>query len=109
MARTRSPWMKPFRIAKAHRRLFMAAVVGVAAFFVFADSWRLSLRLLLGWDAGVLLYLLASVFTMARFDLKRVRARAKDQDEGATLMLVLTVAASMASVGAIVALLTQED
>jgi uncharacterized membrane protein len=60
-------------------------------------------RLLLAWDVGIVVYLVLALAMMSRFDLARVRERAAAQDEGGLAILVLTVAAAIASVGAIVA------
>jgi uncharacterized membrane protein len=94
---------KPIRIVNAHIWLVAAAAIGIALALVLPSDWRLPSRVLIGWNVGVTLYLAHALFTIARFDLKRVRQRAADQDEGAVLILVLTVAAAVASLAAIVA------
>jgi uncharacterized membrane protein len=100
--RSPRPW-KPIRIVSAHIWLIAAGAIGMGLVFVLPSDWHLARRLLIGWNVGVTLYLAHAFFTIARFDLKRVRQRASDQDEGAVLMLVLTVAAAIASLAAIVA------
>jgi uncharacterized membrane protein len=62
-------------------------------------------RGLVGWDLGVGLYVVLAFEMMARADVHQIRRRAADQDEGAIVILVLSVAAALASLFAIVALL----
>jgi uncharacterized membrane protein len=93
------------RIIRTRPRLFIAAAVGIAAIailFVISD-WRLATRLLVGWDIGVGLYLILAFTLMARSDVHRLKRRAANQDEGNMAILFLTVAAAIASLGAIFA------
>ena len=94
--------LKPFRIVKAHTWLVVAGAVTVLLAFLLPDTWRWPTRVLVGWNVGVAFYLLHAFVTIARFDLKRARARAASEDEGAMLVLALTVVAAAASVAAIV-------
>jgi uncharacterized membrane protein len=101
-ARPRRLW-KPLRIAKNHIWLLLAIATGFAVAFLLPGDWRLPTRLLVGWNIGVALYLAHAFVTIARFDIKAVRERAASEDEGALLILVLTVAAAIVSLAAIVA------
>lgn len=56
------------------------------------------------WDIAALIYLGFAISTIMRFSLSRAKSRAADQDEGATLILILTVAAAAASMGAVIEL-----
>ena len=60
--------------------------------------------MLLGWDVGVTIYLIAATVAMmcARRP-RRIRRNAAAQDEGAFRLLILSVFAAMASLGAIFA------
>ena len=93
------------RIVKARPRLFLSALLGLAANAVLfaACDWRVPTILLVGWDVGIALYLLLALILMYRSDVHRIRRRAALQDEGQLAMLVLTVAAAAASMGAIFA------
>src|SRR5262249_51024012 len=98
--------MKPpvlLRVVRARPRLFICAAVGVvvSVLVAFATSWRPATRLLAGWDIGTALYLVLVFQMMRRADVHRIRLRAAEQDEGQLTMLVLTVAAALASVAAI--------
>jgi uncharacterized membrane protein len=82
-------------------------VVGVAAIVVLAalSNWRPVMRGLVGWDIGIGLYVILAFEMMARSNVHEIRRRAATQDEGAIVILVLTVATALASLLAIVALL----
>jgi len=98
---------RPFlvRIVGARPRLFASGGVGVVVTVaaVFVTDWRLATRLLVGWDVAVALYLALAFHMMVGADVRRIRRRAALQDEGQLAMLGLTVAAALASVGAIFA------
>src|SRR5674476_147147 len=93
----------PIRIAKLHAHLMISAAFGGIVLFalVFAD-WRLPTKLLAGWDAGVALYLVLMQSIIWRCDIDHLRKRASEQDEGAFAILLLTMAATLASLVAIV-------
>jgi uncharacterized membrane protein len=96
-----------WRIIRARPRLFASAAVGLAALGALAvlTTWRPVMRSLVAWDIGIGLYIILAIEMMARSDVHEIRARAADQDEGAIMILVVTVATAMASLLAIVALL----
>src|SRR5690349_6881690 len=93
------------RIVRARPRLFSCAAVGLVVSVLVAvlTSWRPATRLLAGWDIGAALYLVLVFQMMRRSDVHRIRLRAAEQDEGQVTILVLTVAAALASVAAIFA------
>ncbi len=95
------PWIA--RVARGHVRLWLSMALGVAAFAILPGSWSLVTRLLAGWNIGVLLYLAAAAVMMARSPVAEIRKHAEAQDEGAFAIMLLTIAASMASLGAIFA------
>ena len=63
------------RIVRSHPRLFMAAVLGLLVIALDPVRTHTSARLLLGWDVGVLVYLLAVYTMMARASLSGLRQR----------------------------------
>jgi len=93
------------RIVRARPRLFIAGAVGVVAgaSAAVATDWLRATRLLAGWDIGIALYLVLAFHMMARSDVHHIRRRAALQDEGQLAILGLTVAAALASLGAIFA------
>src|SRR5947209_5489983 len=93
------------RMVRTRPRLFLSALLGLAviALLFVASDWRAATKLLAGWDIGIGLYLVLAFSLMARSDLHRIRRRAANQDEGGMAILVLTVAAAIASLAAIFA------
>jgi uncharacterized membrane protein len=99
--RRRLPYI--LRVILARPRLSISAVLGIAVIALLPSGMLLSRRLLVGWDSGVALYL-ALVYTLiARSEIGHIRANAARQDEGRNAMLILTVCAALASLGAILA------
>ena len=93
------------RIARARPRLFLSAGLGilVALILTALTSCTLATRFLVAWDVAVGLYLALVAEVMARADPDQIRHRAAEEDEGQLAILVATVAAALASLGAIVA------
>src|SRR2546423_15461874 len=98
------------RIIRTRPRLFLSSLLGLAviALLFVGTDWRVATRLLIGWDFGIGLYLILAFSLMARSDLHRLKRRAANQDEGNLAILVLTVAAAIASMAAIFAELATE-
>ena len=99
--RRRGPWI--VRIVRARPRLFSSAAIGIAAAVlpVPLSAWRPATSMLVGWDIGVALYLGLAGHLMTVSDARAIRRYAGEQDEGQLTILVLTVAAALASLGAI--------
>jgi uncharacterized membrane protein len=99
----KSPW--PVRIVQVRPRLFISLGIGalVAILLGAFSLWRPTTRLLIAWDITVGLYLTLVAHVMARADVDRIRRRAALEDEGQVAILVLTVAAALASLAAIFA------
>lgn len=95
----------PHRIVRSRPRLFFSGALGivVTAALAASTSWRPATRLLVGWDVGIALYLTLAFDMMAGSEVHHIRQRAAEQDEGRFAILVLTVAAALASLAAIVA------
>ena len=68
-----------------------------------AAEFRFPTRLLIGWDVGVAAYLTFAYYMIAHSDVARIKRRAATQDEGSTVILILTATAALASLGAILA------
>ena len=90
------------RLWTLHARLFVSAAFGVAvALALIALPWRIPTRILLGWDIGVLLYLVLSYRTAAHASVATIRQRAAINDDGAIALLVLATGAALASLAAV--------
>ena len=102
------------RVGKAHRRLFISAAIGLATILTLRFTGQGAVAsMLLGWDAGVVIYLVWAAAVMAHCStVAAIKRNAAIQDEGAFGILVLAVAAALASLGAIfseLAVLKQDD
>jgi uncharacterized membrane protein len=96
------------RFVRLHIRLVLSTGFGIAVTLALVlMPWRPATRILVGWDGGVLLYLMLISRLMARDSIARIRERAAFEDEGAIALLVLTTAAAIASLAAVVAELGQ--
>ena len=84
--------------------LLTAIVTGVALYFAIAPWIPGEItRVLIGWDAGVIVFLVLTFLFMSNGDAAVMKRRALSHDEGGHLILLLTILASVASVGALVA------
>ena len=93
----------PIRIAKLHAKLAISVAFGIVVVIGLSQvHWRLLTKLLVGWDAGVALYLVLTHAVLMRCDVARIRRRASEQDEGAFAILLLTTIATLASLVAVV-------
>ncbi len=92
------------RIIRSRPRLFIAGAIALIAAVVSPGEW-LAMKMLIGWDIGVVFYLLAVSQLLAMGGVEYLRNRAANEDEGRFGILILTAAASLTSLGAIVALL----
>jgi uncharacterized membrane protein len=97
------------RVIRARPRLFLSALGGAVVIGFLPAQLRFPTRLLIGWDVGVAVYLALAYVLIARSDVARIKRRAATQDEGRFAILVLTAAAALASLGAIVAELGSAD
>jgi uncharacterized membrane protein len=92
-----------FRQLRARPRLALAIAVAVLAAIVFPDRLARDglTRFLVAWNVGTSLYLVLAAVMMARSSYDRMRLRARMQDEGQFVVLVLVIIASVASLVAI--------
>lgn len=95
----------PIRMVRLHAKLVISALIGIALAWLAPRAWGTPTRLLMGWNVGIALYLAFIFVTMRRADVARIRKRAAEQDEGAPAILALTIAATIASLVAVVFLL----
>ncbi len=86
-------------------RLFIAAALGalIMALLPSGVVESLTTRMLIAWNAAVLFYLVIVGVMMARASPEQMRWRANLEDEGQWTILVLVIAAAVASLVAIVA------
>ena len=89
------------RIVRVRWRLFFAALVALLVFALQPPGWRLINRILIGWDVGVVIYLMLAVGLAMVTDADHIRTRSPLYDEGRVAIPVLTATAALASIGAI--------
>lgn len=93
------------RQIRARPRLIVSLFVGVLVFFLLPEAWahRSITRLIVGWNAGAWLYLTLVTYMMIKADRRNIHLRARLQDEGKFVVLLLVVLAMLVSLGAIFA------
>ena len=99
--------LAPFRHLWRRPALSIAIVIGIIAGWFAAHRLGLVTGSLLGWCLGVVIYIAGALRNVMRATEKDIRQRAAMLDEGAGVVLFLTVAAAVASVVAIGAHLAQ--
>jgi uncharacterized membrane protein len=87
---------------RARPRLAIAGLTGTVTFLLLPPTMASSTRALATWDIGAGLYLLLAWIMIHRSSVEHMRWRARIQDDGAAVVLVLTVVAAVASLAAIV-------
>jgi uncharacterized membrane protein len=96
----RPAWI--IRVGMAHKRLLISVLLGFVVMLVVPATPIT--RMLIGWDVGVLIYLVAAAVVMTRCSsVSEMQNNAAAQDEGGFAILILSIAAAVASLGAIFA------
>src|ERR1051326_6185586 len=85
---------KVVRVIRARPRLFIAALLAAMLSLLLPAQWRVSPRVLVGWDVAVAFYLLGALRLMAGADAARIRRRAAILDEGRLAILMVVVGAA---------------
>ncbi len=94
----------PVRVARARPRLLISVALGLLLIAVLLPTGIGTARILLiGWNGGIVFYLVLVYWLIAHTHAGAIRAHAAREDEGRIAILVLTVSAALASLGAIVA------
>jgi uncharacterized membrane protein len=92
----------PIRVVSLHAKLATAVVIGLLTIVLLPYGLHLPTRMLIGWDVGIALYLAQTHTMFWRADVDQLRRRAKEQDKGEFVILLLSIGATLASVAAIV-------
>lgn len=87
--------------ARFHPRLLAAMLVAILVAALFPGDLGLNSRILVGWNAGVVVYLAIAASLAYRSTISQMQRRAQIEDEGAVVALILTLVAAVASLGAI--------
>jgi uncharacterized membrane protein len=97
------------RFIRSRPHLALAIAFGAVVGLAWPDSHPWLRRALIGWNAGVWIYLLGMAWLMSRADHRKVREIAGKQDESAGLVLFTLVVGAVLSLYAIVSELTRMD
>ncbi len=90
------------KLLRCHPRVSISTAVGGAAFFFLPSSWSVISRILVCWNAGVILFLVLIYSWMTRLSAERICSRYIEEDESAPFILAVVVLAALLSVVAIV-------
>lgn len=91
------------KITASHWRLLVACLVGLATWAIArALGAPTASHVLIGWDAGAAAYLLLTWRLFLKADEKKVRSMAAREDEGRSVILLIVLAAILASLWAVV-------
>lgn len=96
-----SPIARAWHQLLGRPRLVLSGLTGLLVFLLLPVELAISTRVLVTWVAGAGLYLLLAFILIWRASIEHMRWRARIQDDGAAVVLFLTVAAAVASLIAI--------
>ena len=105
-AENKRQWKVPALLsALFHRPYLVTAVLFGLGIYFATGPWvpRGITRVLIGWDCGVVVFLCSIYLVLRHADPEEIKSRAAEYNEGGRLVLVITILASIASVGALVA------
>jgi uncharacterized membrane protein len=88
-----------------HPRLLIAAAAGLVTFFVSPGHWPAVSRLLVAWNAAVVLFLVLIFRWMTSLSPEQICRRFDEEDESTTAISAIVVTAAVLSLAAIIAML----
>jgi uncharacterized membrane protein len=94
-------------VVRHHYRLLVGICAGLIFIICFPRGSKTASDLIISWDICAAVYLILSAYPVHTYDYKRINARAEQDDEGAVVVLCLTVTAAIASLVGIVIELAQ--
>jgi uncharacterized membrane protein len=85
-----------------HPRLWISVIAGCAVFFLLPVQWTILSRVLVCWNAGVMLFLALLFYWMTRLNAAQICLRYIEEDASGPIILVVVTVAAMLSLVAIV-------
>jgi uncharacterized membrane protein len=82
-------------------RLLGSTIAALMVFAALPATLLTSTRVLIAWDAGIVIYLVLFASMAAHSSIGKMQSRASVEDEGAAIVLILALTAAVASLGAI--------
>jgi len=95
--------MAPLRIIWNRPRLFISMACGIIASLLLPHEWRAVTRFLVAWNIGIFLYFILAGRMILTESHEKITQRAESQDEGRIVILLFTILAATAAIGAIIA------
>ncbi|HKT74724.1 MAG TPA: DUF1345 domain-containing protein [Steroidobacteraceae bacterium] len=89
-----------------HIRLWCSLLAGILGYCLAPAHWSGLGRLLSGWNAGVVLFLILCFFWMRKLNAQQMRSRYAEEDPTAPVILLIVIVAALLSLLAIVAFLS---
>jgi uncharacterized membrane protein len=93
-------------LIRNHVKLWIGAFVGVVLVFITPGHWTLICRVLIGWNGAMLVMVPLTYIWMRNLDARQLRAKYREEDPTAPVILLVVVAGALLSVMAIIALLS---
>jgi uncharacterized membrane protein len=94
------------KLAINHLRLWIAVIAAIAIYFLLPQGWSVVTRVLTCWNFGIALFLVLLYVWMSRMSAQQMCAEFIEEDETASVILVVAILAAFLSLVAIVALLS---
>lgn len=95
----------PMKALRRHPRIWLALAVGALCFFLLPTGWSFVTRVLVSWDLGVTLFLVAIYLWMRSLTANQICLRYVEEDSSGPVILVAVIAAALLSLIATVELL----
>jgi uncharacterized membrane protein len=89
-------------LLRYHPRILISATVGIAIYFFLPGSWSVLSRVLVGWNAGVALFLILIYVFMVGLTAQQICLRYREEDQSGPVILVIVTIAALLSLVAIV-------
>jgi len=87
---------------KQHIRTLSSVALAVILYFVLPHDWRQITRILISWNAGVLLFLVLIFILMVSLDAKQISKRYEPEDEAAPVILGVGILGAILTMASIV-------
>ncbi|NTI81958.1 DUF1345 domain-containing protein [Agrobacterium rhizogenes] len=88
-------------LLRKHQVILVAIAIGVAGFLLFTSRTVNAGNMLIAWNATAIIYIVFSLYRMLTADARLIRKRSADLDFSDALLLFLSIAAAVASIGGI--------
>lgn len=99
-------WTQHWNHISASLRLLIISITGIAAFFLLPSDTSLTIRIAFAWLIAGSEYLLLTYVMMYSSNEGNMLSLAKKEDDGAAIILLITILASLASLFTIVLILS---